>query len=64
MWPLLEGEVVAMPRPYPPEFRQQALDPVRSGRPGIRDAAGPWRGGGGDPRADGRQAQCPQREVV
>jgi putative transposase len=33
MWPLLEGEVVEMPRPYPPEFRQRALDLVRSGRP-------------------------------
>jgi putative transposase len=33
MWLLLEGEVVAMPRPYPPEFRQRALDLVRSGRP-------------------------------
>src|SRR6201996_6267950 len=32
MWPLLEGGVVAMPRPYPPEFRQRALDLVRSGR--------------------------------
>jgi transposase-like protein len=31
MW-LLEGEVVEMPRPYPPEFRQRALDLVRSGR--------------------------------
>src|SRR6201995_5084578 len=33
MWLLLEGEVVAMPRPYPPEFRQRALDLVRGGRP-------------------------------
>lgn len=32
MWLLLEGEVVAMPRPYPPEFRQRALDLVRLGR--------------------------------
>jgi transposase-like protein len=33
VWLLLEGEVVAMPRPYPPEFRQRALDLARSGRP-------------------------------
>src|SRR6201996_4690748 len=33
MWPLPRGEVVEMPRPYPPEFRQRALDLVRSGRP-------------------------------
>jgi transposase-like protein len=33
MWLLLEGEVVAVPRPYPPEFRQRALGLVRSGRP-------------------------------
>src|ERR1700761_6352888 len=32
MWPLLEGGVVAMPRPCPPEFRRRALDLVRSGR--------------------------------
>src|SRR5579862_4978644 len=33
MWLLLEGEVVIMPRPYPPEFRQRALDLIRLGRP-------------------------------
>src|ERR1700742_5217770 len=33
MWLLPRGEVVAMPRPYPPEFRQRALDLVRLGRP-------------------------------
>jgi transposase-like protein len=38
MWPLL-GEVVAMPRPYPPEFRQRALDLVRSGR-SVPEVAG------------------------
>src|ERR1700761_6968528 len=33
MWLLPRGEVLAMPRPYPPEFRQRALDLVRPGRP-------------------------------
>jgi transposase InsO family protein len=56
MWLLLEGEVVAMPRPYPPEFRQrrwtwsaQAVPSLRS--PGCSgslvpvplEAAGPDR---------------------
>jgi putative transposase len=39
MWPLLEGEVVAVPRPYPPEFRQRALDLVGSGR-SVPEVAG------------------------
>lgn len=30
---LLEGEMVPMPRLYPPEFRQRAPGLVRSGRP-------------------------------
>ena len=35
--------------------------PRRLVRAGSRRAQGPRRGGGGDPGADGRQAQCPPR---
>jgi transposase len=31
MWLLLEGELVAMPMPYPPEFRQRAVQLAREG---------------------------------